>query len=241
MATAILTPLRAQLHGTLDAIALLDTAAGAANEAWCDDDTAAEDDTTHPLYLAWQTAEHATEFLRASVDVLRVALAASDEPRPWRLIEDVEYCPDHMAGSVAEAITEARDNVARANYPIDDEDGPGGTIWIDVRVVCDETDEEGSDTVQIDAPEPTCEGGDAHEWQSPHEVVGGVEENPGVHGHGGGVIVRAVCAHCGIYRVTDTWAQRRDTGEQGLDSVAYAPADDESLAWVDSLRETEEA
>ena len=45
-------------------------------------------------------------------------------------------------------------------------------------------------------------------------------------------MITEVCAQCGRYRVTDTWAQCRDTGEQGLRSVTYRPADDPSLAWV---------
>lgn len=51
--------------------------------------------------------------------------------------------------------------------------------------------------------------------------------------HGGGVVVREVCAVCGCYRETDSWAQRPDTGEQGLKSIAYEEADDASLAWIE--------
>lgn len=235
-AAIISTPLRAQLHGTLDAIALLDDAATAANQAWCDDDTAAEDDTTHPLYLVWQTAEHATEILRDTLDAIREALRDSDEPRAWGLSE----CPAEtggpyttiMATSADEALTTARDNVDRANYPIDDEGGPGGTIWIDIRVRCDETGETASDTIQLDEPAPDCIDGQDHDWQSPYEVLGGLRENPGVWGKGAGIIAREVCRHCGTYRVIDTWAQRRDTGEQGLETVTYEPSDDDSRAWV---------
>lgn len=43
-----------------------------------------------------------------------------------------------------------------------------------------------------------------HEWQSP-QWLGGVKENPGVWGHGGGVIVHEVC-ECGARKITDTWA-----------------------------------
>lgn len=81
-------------------------------------------------------------------------------------------------------------------------------------------------TVELEPPEPDCAGDHDHDWCSPHSVVGGI------HGHGGGVVIREVCAHCGRYRITDTWAQRSDTGQQGLDSVAYDDADDASLAWV---------
>lgn len=85
-------------------------------------------------------------------------------------------------------------------------------------------------TITVEPNEPECEAGQDHDWQSPHDVVGGLEENPGVQGHGGGVIIREVCAHCGCYRVTDTWASHG--AQQGFESVRYEDADDDSLAWV---------
>ena len=82
-----------------------------------------------------------------------------------------------------------------------------------------------------DAPVCTQE---EHAWCSPHEVVGGIEQSPGVSGHGGGVIIREVCRHCGCYRVTDTWHVDSLTG-QIYEAVWYEPADDASLNWLDSL------
>ena len=38
---------------------------------------------------------------------------------------------------------------------------------------------------------------------------------------GGGVVIAEVCVQCGCKRTTDTWAQDRSTGEQGLTSVGY--------------------
>lgn len=78
-------------------------------------------------------------------------------------------------------------------------------------------------TVAIDPPEPRCEDGDSHDWRRPLALVGGIRENPGVQGHGGGVIITDVCMHCGCERRVDTWAQDPETGEQGLESVCYAP------------------
>lgn len=75
--------------------------------------------------------------------------------------------------------------------------------------------------VQIDPTEPPCEDGNEHNWTSPHEIVGGLKENPGVWGHGGGVVITEVCSHCGLRRITDTWAQDPTDGEQGLTSVEY--------------------
>lgn len=123
---------------------------------------------------------------------------------------------------------------------------PTATEWVDVRVAAlppdsglepgDEWLSEGLReslewdrvTVRIDPEEPECSATDGHDWRSPHSVVGGVKENPGVWGHGGGVIITEVCRHCGVYRVTDTWATRPDTGDQGLRSVEYRPADERS-------------
>jgi hypothetical protein len=97
--------------------------------------------------------------------------------------------------------------------------------------------EEHSHIVDIETPEPECADGETHDWQSPFEVLGGIKENPGVWGNGGGVMIREVCAHCGRYRVTDTWANRG--AEQGYTDVSYEDADESSMEWVDSLAESE--
>ena len=92
-----------------------------------------------------------------------------------------------------------------------------------------------SHRIEINPNEPDCEEDQDHDWQSPYSVLGGIKENPGVWGHGGGVIYREVCAHCGKYRVTDTWAN--DGGYQGLTSVSYEDADDLSLKWINECEE----
>jgi len=89
-----------------------------------------------------------------------------------------------------------------------------------------------SHTIELEPDEPECSDDHNHNWCHPLSVVGGIAENPGVFGHGGGVIITAVCSHCGTYRRTDTWAQDMDTGVQGLTSVDYAEADEDSLRWV---------
>lgn len=91
--------------------------------------------------------------------------------------------------------------------------------WTLGDVVIDE--ERQSFDVEIAAEEPACDGEHEHDWCAPYAVVGGIRENPGVWGHGGGVIIHEVCRHCGCLRTTDTWAQRHDTGEQGLTSVSF--------------------
>jgi len=77
--------------------------------------------------------------------------------------------------------------------------------------------------VRLDPPEPACADGKAHDWQAPHEIVGGIEDNPGVWGNGGGVIINEVCMRCGCARIINTWAQDRSDGTQGLRSTRYEP------------------
>lgn len=92
--------------------------------------------------------------------------------------------------------------------------------------------DEETHTIAINPREPACADGHEHDWRSPHSVVGGIKDNPGVWGKGGGVVITEVCRHCGRYRDTDTWAQNPQTGEQGLCSVEYRDADEGSLVWV---------
>jgi hypothetical protein len=85
--------------------------------------------------------------------------------------------------------------------------------------------------------EPDCADGHEHEWRSPYSVVGGLKENPGVWGNGGGVKCTEVCAHCGTYRETDTWAQNPSSGEViPFPVLTYRGADSESMEWVESLQ-----
>jgi hypothetical protein len=96
------------------------------------------------------------------------------------------------------------------------------TTWINVYVEDEDGDRERV-KVALQPEEPACVDGRDHDWDSPHELVGGCESNPGVWGHGGGVIITEACTRCGCKRTTDTWAQDRETGEQGLESVSYEP------------------
>lgn len=151
--------------------------------------------------------------------------------RIWTLIEEGDEYAAVEADSAEEALEIARDNVDPSCY-----DSSSKTFWVSVEVRCEETDESLSDAVECEPDEPDCPEG-SHDWQSPHEIVGGLEENPGVQGHGGGVIIHEVCMHCGCARITDTWAQNPDTGEQGLRSVEYVEG--EYADEVETLREDE--
>lgn len=121
-----------------------------------------------------------------------------------------------ITGTLEDAI-EAATDIDTGGY-----DTSAGTVWTDIHVIDAETDERVETvTVQIDPPEPDCIDSGDHDWQSPMELVGGIKENPGVWGHGGGVIIHEACIRCGCGRSTDTWAQNPSTGEQGLTSVSY--------------------
>jgi len=193
----------------------------------------------HPLRAAVQAAEKALVTAQEALDMIaepaddcaegwavskaedrlreaQLALVGSDCPRQWEVREEGFFYQTVTATSPDEAIAIARENVDRSSYS-----SAAGTIWIDVRVDCEETGERASDTVTLDEGEPDCSDSEAHHWESPYALVGGLRENPGVHGHGGGVLIREVCLKCGCHRVTDTWAQNPETGEQGLRSVTY--------------------
>lgn len=87
-----------------------------------------------------------------------------------------------------------------------------------------------SHTITIEPDEPDCIDGNQHVWKSPLSLVGGCKENPGVYGHGGGVIITECCMLCGCKKQTDTWAQNPENGEQGLTSVEYTAGE-----WTDEV------
>src|SRR5690606_4202298 len=103
------------------------------------------------------------------------------------------------------------------------------TIWIDVlayrkALVVGENDDvvevridEQRHTITLDPNEPDCTDGQTHDWRGRD-----------MRSHGGGLIITEVCAHCGRRRIHNTWAQRPDTGEQGLGAIEYREADEAS-------------
>jgi hypothetical protein len=198
------------LRAAIDALETELEAATEAHDALCDDDSVTAEDA---IYIA--ASEH-IELAQEWLDAAREELAGSDCPRDWALTEKGYEYDTITAESAEEALEEARSNVDRSNY-----NDAEGTLYIDIRVDCEESGESETGTVTLEAEEPECSHDDGHDWQSPYSLLGGLKENPGVWGHGGGVIIREVCLRCGCEKVTDTWAQRRDTGEQGLTEVSY--------------------
>lgn len=158
------------------------------------------------------------EAAEAAVDAARAALAASDEPRTFRIhwLDGSGVREEITASSMAEAVAMAQDRAEIGDW------GNDKTVWVRAQVI----DVDGSTTTvntTVHPDEPECVEGEEHDWCSDHEIVGGIEENPGVWGHGGGVIITEACRRCGCARVTDTWATDPCTGEQGLTSVSYEP------------------
>ncbi|MDR7492169.1 MAG: hypothetical protein QN122_12055 [Armatimonadota bacterium] len=95
-----------------------------------------------------------------------------------------------------------------------------------------------------------CDGGltddpEEHAWVAPYQFVGGVPENPGVWGHGGGVVVREVCRRCGALRIVDTWADDGRGGHCRAERLLAlrewaSPEEEEAVrAWLEA--QTEEA
>lgn len=83
------------------------------------------------------------------------------------------------------------------------------------------------DVYTADPPEPDCKEGGRHEWTATVEREGGLKENPGVFGHGGGVIINDHCAKCDMERVKDTWATHPGNGSDGYQTIQYIPADED--------------
>lgn len=106
-------------------------------------------------------------------------------------------------------------------------DGDGNVVEVAV--------DRGQHKVEVHPDEPDCVEGFDHDWRAPIELVGGIKENPGCWGHGGGVVIHEICVICGCRRITDTWAQDMEDGQQGLRSIEYQPDDDTLESYFDSL------
>jgi len=181
--------------------------------------------TCEPL---WEAAEAADEAVVAA----RGAWLAGDEPRDWRI--DHERLQD-VAPSAVEERLEAWARARAAEAP------SLTTRWRSILAVpidpttddpiSDVADWAASVSVTIDPAEPACAGARRHAWLAPFSVVGGTPEEPGVHAHGGGLVVVGVCAYCGWYRTTDTWATDPGTGREGLVGTTYREPDAPSRAW----------
>ena len=80
---------------------------------------------------------------------------------------------------------------------------------------------DGSGSTVADEDDLPTEGDEGHAWRSPHALVGGLKENPGVFGSGGGVTIHEVCVRCGLHRHTDTWDQSWTGTGEPVETVRY--------------------
>jgi hypothetical protein len=152
-----------------------------------------------------------------------------------RYIIDIDgYESEIETSSAEEAAEEAA--VAEASWGELNE-----TLWLRVRVRPAHAHARAWEEYKIPVhpTPPPCIDGYEHDWQDPIEVVGGIEEAPGVRGYGGGVIIKRVCSRCGRYRIKNTWGQA-PWGEQGMTVIRYADADERSREWVESLEDDDD-
>jgi len=166
--------------------------------------------------VAWSI--HLDEVHDKIQHALAAELEAGDVPRMWTARQDdIDFSLGKLTRS------RAREEACQWVHAGDYCDRAKSTSWVTVQIDCAETGEGEFVTVQIDPEEPPCirGGSGEHDWQSPHEILGGLRENPGVWGRGAGVIIREVCMLCGCERETNTWAQNPENGEQGLESISY--------------------
>lgn len=191
---------------------------------------AAQADLARVEALETATAEELTT-AEAALEAAMAALLKSDEPKTYEVhLNDGGGDDSITAASLREAMDQWETWAQGGDYG-----DPSSTIWVHGAVE-DEAGEFHPASVEIDPEEPSCEDDLEHDWRAEVGVVGGLAENTGVFGHGGGVVITAHCAHCGLYRETDTWAQDPETGEQGLRAIRYREADDASIdytwAWL---------
>ena len=94
--------------------------------------------------------------------------------------------------------------------------------------------------VRLDPPLP-CEGdGSKCKWDNPHELLGGLEENPGVSGKDGEVAIRHICSTCGHYRRTLIRDQDAGSLDEWRETTEYFSPDDDALEWIETIRARDE-
>ena len=101
----------------------------------------------------------------------------------------------------------------------------GDNNWID-RDVLYELDCPSKTAVHVQQPtEPDCTETE-HDFIATKQDDGGLEANPGVFGHGGSVVIKDHCRHCGLPRTTDHWDDVEDTNDD-RGKVTYGEAPEE--------------
>jgi len=163
------------------------------------------------------------------VEIARIELRNSDEPRAY------EVRDDNGSWAITSTPSTLDDDIEESVRDGDWGDDTGSWVWTG-RSSCEATSEEDSHRVAFEAEEASCDHDDGHDWRSPHAVLGGLSENPGVWGGpNGGTTSREVCGHCGLYRTYQSHATNRSDGTTYA-ATDYEPADEASLEWVAARR-----
>lgn len=184
---------------------------------------------------------HTPADVAADLDLPLVDDAVVHDPTVWWADDGDGSCPYDASDGVTDGEGAAREYLASGAWR-----EPESTVWVTIytwreALAVDDGEislirvDEYRSKLAIHPEPPKCEGGE-HEWSAPHALLGGLQENPGVWGHGGGVRETVVCRHCGVYRERDTWATDPADGEQGLESIRYREADSRSEAWAERSR-----
>lgn len=165
----------------------------------------------------------------------------------YELREDGQTFSAVDAESAEQALATLEGELSWSDYCDGDEE-PATTFARIYAVNPDDADDSAGRTFKLEPPEPDCPDHDEHDWQSPHAIVGGIAENPGVHGSGGGVVISECCMHCGCRRTTDTWATDPTNGTQGHTTICYSPgfysdelSDDDARGEADDADAEEES
>lgn len=154
-------------------------------------------------------------------------------PGELSLIEDCVVIDDSPVfahdGTVEMKYPHDTDDAAQLFVDSGDYDVTSTTCWVTIATYRKGVDADGrieqvereEQTITIEPELPDCIDSESHQWESPYSILGGLKDNPGVFGNGGGVICNEVCMLCGCKKTTDTWAQNPSNGERGLTSVSY--------------------
>lgn len=131
------------------------------------------------------------------------------------IMTDSNDCKETIFANNIHDAMESATNTIKAWYESQEK-----TFYIRASIADDKGNIAAHITVPIHPRAPRCVG-DFHDWQRPFSLVGGIEENPGVWGNSGGIIMDEVCLNCGCKKTTNTWDTCPATGMQGLTSIKY--------------------
>lgn len=161
--------------------------------------TVEDDPLPEPIVNAMRALERSTPLRRYT------ARHNGEDAPPWDLLADSDEAALELVAAEAESWGASEDADGRSTE---------GRYSLRLSTIDQNGNECELDDVDVvvPVPEPKCAEGCRHRWTAPHARLGGVEENPGVFGHGAGIRILRVCDRCGCLRTVDTAATERSTG-----------------------------